>query len=67
MENLSTIDPMVWMITASAIIICVLALFAKAIKPLLKLAIIAVMLVFITYYLLQVGLIPPPFSPPAIP
>ncbi len=60
MENLSTIDPMVWMITTSAIIICVLALFAKAIKPLLKLAIIAVMLVFIAYYLLQAGILPSP-------
>jgi hypothetical protein len=61
MEALSTIPPMTWMIVISAIIICVLALFAKAIKTTLKLAIIAVMLLFIAYFLVQAGIIQLPF------
>jgi hypothetical protein len=61
MEALSTIPPMTWMIVISAIIICALALFAKAIKTTLKLAIIAVMLLFIAYFLVQAGIIQLPF------
>ena len=57
MEELSTIDPMTWMIVVSAIIICVLALFSKAIKTMLKLAVIVVMLVFVAYFLVQAGII----------
>ncbi len=61
METLSTIPSMTWMIVISAIIICVLSLFAKAIKASLKLAIIAVMLLFIVYFLVQAGIIQLPF------
>ena len=57
METLANIPPMTWIIMVSAIIICVLALFAKAIKATLKLAIFAVMLLFVLYYLVQAGLI----------
>lgn len=48
---------MTWMIVISAIIICVLALFAKAIKAPLKLAIFAVMLLYVVYFLVQAGII----------
>ena len=57
METLSTINPMTWLILVAAIIICVLVLFAKAIKFTLKLAVIAVMLAFVTYFLQQAGII----------
>ena len=45
------------MVLIAAAIIIVLVLFAKAIKGLLKLAVIAVMILFIIYFLRQAGLI----------
>ena len=58
MESLSTIHPMFWLIFAAAAIIIVLALFAKALKLTLKLAVIGVMLLFIVYFLREAGLLP---------
>ena len=46
-----------WMVVAAATAIIILVLFAKAIKASLKFAVIVVMLVFITYFLHQAGLI----------
>lgn len=57
MDTFSALPPMTWMIIASAVIICVLVLFAKAIKVTLKLAVIAVMLLFVAYFLVQAGVI----------
>lgn len=57
METLSNIPPMTWIIIISAFIICVLALLSKAIKATLKLAIFAVMLLFVLYFLVQAGVI----------
>jgi len=57
MEQLSNIDSVTLLVVASAIIICVLVLFAKAIKFTLKLAVIAVMLAFIVYFLRQAGIL----------
>ena len=57
MDTLSTIDSMTWIIMVSALVICVLVLFAKAIHAALKLAVIVVMLTFVAYYLRQAGII----------
>jgi hypothetical protein len=57
MESLQAIDPMTWIIIGAAVIICAAVLFAKAIKFALKLAVIAVMLLFIAYFLVQAGII----------
>ena len=57
MEQLSNIDSVTLLVVTSAIIICVLVLFAKAIKFTLKLAVIAVMLTFIVYFLRQAGIL----------
>ena len=46
-----------WMVIAAALIIIVLVIFAKAIKFSLKLAVVAVMLVFILYFLHQAGIL----------
>lgn len=45
------------MVVAAAAVIIVLVLFAKAIKTVLKFAVIIVMLVFIVYFLHQAGII----------
>lgn len=57
MDFLSKLDPMTAIILISAVLIIGFVLFAKAIKGLLKLAVIAVMLVFILYFLRQAGII----------
>ncbi|MDH3345944.1 MAG: hypothetical protein OEL75_02045 [Kiritimatiellaceae bacterium] len=57
MESLSNIPPMTWLIFASAAIICVLVLFSKSIQLSLKPAVIAVMLLFVVYFLIQAGII----------
>jgi len=62
MEQLSNIDSVTLLVVASAVIICALVLFAKAIKFLLKLAVIAVMLAFIAYFLGQAGIIEFPWA-----
>ena len=55
MDSLFNTDSTTWLVVASAIIICILVLFAKAVKLALKLAVIAVMLAFIVYFLRQAG------------
>ncbi|MEA2069327.1 MAG: hypothetical protein U9P12_09010 [Verrucomicrobiota bacterium] len=54
---LSDIEPMVWLIIGAATIISVAVVFAKTIKVVLKLAVVAVMLAFVGYYLVQAGII----------
>ncbi len=56
METLANISPMTWIILIAAVIICVSVLFAKAIKFVLKLAVIVVMLLFVVYFLRQAGI-----------
>ncbi|QHI69670.1 hypothetical protein [Tichowtungia aerotolerans] len=55
-ESLQSIDSMTWIILLSAAAIIAFILFAKAIKLTLKLAVIAVMLLLIAYFLRQAGL-----------
>lgn len=57
METLQSIPPMTWMIIVSAVIITVAVLFSKAIKALLKMAVILVMITFVVYFLVQAGII----------
>ena len=57
MENLQNIDPMTVIIIIAACAIIVLALFAKFIKGLLKLAIITTMIACILYFLREAGII----------
>lgn len=56
-EALQTMNPMVWLIIASAIIISIAVLFNKAIKLVLKLAVIAVVVLFVFYFLVQANVI----------
>ncbi|WP_372808019.1 hypothetical protein [Pontiella sp.] len=48
---------MMWLIIAGAVIITVAALINKAVKLTMKLAVIAVMLVLVFYFLQQAGII----------
>jgi len=57
MEALSNIDSMTWTIIIAAIFICLATLFSKAIKFLLKLAVIIVMLFVVAYFLVQAGIL----------
>ncbi len=57
MESLQNMPPMTWMIIVAAIIITGAVLFSKAIKVLLKLAVILVMVLFVVYFLVQAGII----------
>ena len=57
MESLKNLDSMAWIILAAAGIICAVAVFNKAIKFMLKLAVILVMLLFVGYFLVQGGVI----------
>lgn len=52
-----SMDATSWMVVLSASAIIALVLFAKFIKTMLKLAIIAVMLICIAYFLQQAGII----------
>ena len=56
LEQLSNIDSVTLLVLVSAVIICVLVLFAKVVKFTLKLAVISLMLVFIIYFLRQAGI-----------
>jgi hypothetical protein len=56
-EALKDLDSMTWIIIAAAGIIGVAVLFNKAIKFMLKLAVIAVMILFVGYFLVQAGII----------
>ncbi len=57
MESLKNLDSMTWIILAAAGIICSVVLFNKAIKFMLKLAVLIVMILFVGYFLLQAGVI----------
>ena len=57
MEVLQNIDSMTWLIIAAAIIICISVLFAKAIKNILKIAVIGVMILLVGYFLIQARII----------
>lgn len=63
MESVQSISPMMWMILIAAAIISLAVLFNKAVKFTLKLAVITVMAVFVVYFLVQAGIIPPPALP----
>lgn len=55
-EQLQSMDGMSWIIILAAATIIAIILFAKAVKFTLKLAVIAVMLLLIAYFLRQAGL-----------
>ena len=60
MESLQTINPMTWIIIIAALLISVIVLFNKAVKFILKLAVIGVMVLFVAYFLIQAGIIEAP-------
>ena len=57
MEHLQNIDPMTVIILIAACSIIILALFAKFIKGMLKIAIITAMIACILYFLREAGII----------
>ena len=57
MADPESIPPMHWIIFAAAACITVAAILNKAIKVLLKVAIIGVVLLFVVYFLVQDGVI----------
>jgi uncharacterized membrane protein len=57
MEFTDSMDATTWMVVLAASVIITLVLFSKAIKFILKLAVIAVMLAVIAYFLQQAGII----------
>ena len=57
METIQTFDPMTAIILLTACVVMVIVLFAKFIRLALKLAIIAVMLLIVLYFLRQMGLV----------
>ena len=57
MEALQTMNPMVWIILISAVIISIAVLFNKAVKFLLKLAVLIVVAMFAVYFLVQANVI----------
>ena len=63
MESIQSVDPMIWMIFIAAAIITIAVLFNKAIKVIMKVAVIAVMAIVVIYFLVQAGLILPPPTP----
>lgn len=56
-ETFQSLDSMSWIVILSATAIIAFILFAKAIKFTLKLAVIAVMLLLIAYFLRQAGIL----------
>lgn len=57
LEALKTMHPMVWIILVSAVIITGAMLFNKAIKFVLKLAVLLVLVMFVVYFLVQANVI----------
>lgn len=55
-EPFQSLDSMSWIIILSAAVAIVIILFAKTVKAILKLAVVAVMLVLIAYFLRQAGI-----------
>ncbi len=60
MEAIESLQPMHWIIFAAAAFIAVAVIFNKAIKVLLKLAVIGVVFMFVIYFLVQAGVVEPP-------
>lgn len=60
MESLQSIDPMTWIIIIAAVVISTVVLFNKAVKFILKIAVISVMILFLLYFLIQAGVIEAP-------
>lgn len=60
MEKLQSISPMAWIIIGTAVLISMLVLFNKAVKFILKLAVIIVMVLFVVYFLVQAGVMESP-------
>jgi hypothetical protein len=56
-EAIKTMHPMVWIIIVAAVIISSAVLFNKAIKFVLKLAVIGVAILFVVYFLVQANVI----------
>jgi hypothetical protein len=56
-EALKTMHPMGWIIIIAAIVICSTVLFNKAIKLILKFAVIGVAVLFVVYFLVQANVI----------
>jgi len=56
-ETLKSVDTMTWLIAAVAAVICSAVLFNKAIRFMLKLAVIAVLALIVGYFLVQSGVI----------
>ena len=57
MEALKNLDSMTRMILVVAGIICTVVVFNKAVKLVLKLAVIGVMILVVTYFMVQAGVI----------
>ncbi len=57
MESLQSIDPMTWIIVVVAVLISTVVLFNKAVKFILKIAVIGVMILFVVYFLVQAGIL----------
>ena len=57
METIQSLDPMTAIILVAAVLIIVLALFAKFISGLMKIAIITAMIACILYFLRQEGVL----------
>lgn len=57
MDAIQSLDPMTAIILLTAAAIIILALFAKAVKGILKIAIIATMIACILYFLRQAGIL----------
>lgn len=60
MDALQSISPMTWLIIIAAVFICTTVLFNKAIKLFLKFAVLAVIFLFVAYFLIEAGIIPHP-------
>lgn len=63
MEAVQAVSPMMWMIFIAATIITLAVLINKAVKLVMKVAVIAVMAGLVLYFLVQAGLILPPPVP----
>ena len=57
MEPLRSVPPMTWLILLAAAVICLFVLFNKAVKLMLKLAVIGVMALLVGYFLRQAGIL----------
>ncbi|HEY5621253.1 MAG TPA: hypothetical protein VIR77_01495 [Pontiella sp.] len=56
-ESLRAMAPMTWLIMLAAAFICLFVLFNKAVKLMLKLAVIVIMALLVAYFLRQAGIL----------